>query len=128
MNNIFINSISRVGDGNAENFYFGMSNSGKVRITPPAHTLIKYRVYLKYFYDKKKFTEIQVVSRKANVRCIDCGWKYNFDKTSACPVCESERTYLLSNGSFLGSLFIYASAGLFFIGLLVLTYKTILNQ
>lgn len=128
VNNVFINSNSRDGDGSSEDFNFGMDNPRKIRITPPRQALKSFRVYWEVKKNKPEFVELRSFSQSPNVRCIDCGWKYNFDKSSHCPLCSSEKTYLLSHGSFLGSVFVYVGAGLFFLGFLVLIYKTILAQ
>lgn len=75
--------------------------------------------------DAIKGREVESLSKNANVRCLDCGWKYNFTLTPNCPVCASERTYLLSNGTFLNSIFTIALVFAIFAGVLVLAYKAL---
>ena len=41
--------------------------------------------------------DVMRVSRDPTVRCLGCGWKYEFNSSSLCPVCSSDRSRLLVN-------------------------------
>ena len=124
--NIFITSNSRPGDPagitNKENVE---NDSGRIRITPPGH-LFKTLLIRTKLRKTNKFPElVGALSRDANVRCLECGWKYNFQSTTQCPICTSERTYLLSNGTFLASALTISLVLALFCGVVVLAYRSI---
>jgi DNA-directed RNA polymerase subunit RPC12/RpoP len=50
------------------------------------------RIYL--HLTPRKSEEIMRVSKDPNLRCLECGWKYNLDRISACPICGSDRSRL----------------------------------
>ena len=39
--------------------------------------------------------EIKLASDSPNLRCLNCGWKYNFKFSTTCPLCRSDRSRLL---------------------------------
>jgi predicted Zn-ribbon and HTH transcriptional regulator len=41
-------------------------------------------------------SEIMKVSRDPTVRCLECGWRYEFNLATKCPVCSSDRARLLT--------------------------------
>jgi hypothetical protein len=50
--------------------------------------LLKFRLH----FDNRSGEEILRVSKEPNLRCLDCGWKYNFQLILRCPICRSERS------------------------------------
>jgi hypothetical protein len=50
--------------------------------------LLKLRLH----FDDHLGQEILRVSKDPNLRCLECGWKYNFQLISQCPICRSERS------------------------------------
>ena len=62
-------------------------------ITPRAHRF----TYLKWkLQNQKAFTEeFRAAIADPTLRCLDCGCKYNFQKTITCPRCKSEKSFPL---------------------------------
>jgi hypothetical protein len=99
--NIFITTVSRsAGIQSTRDLGNIQGPSGKIAITPPKHLVSTAR--RKYFpsSDIPSREELKKVSKNPNLRCLQCGWKYNFKEISICPICSSDRSYLLANGSF----------------------------
>jgi hypothetical protein len=124
--NIFILSNSRPGDSVGGHENQSVENeSGRIRITPPAH-LFKTLLIKTKIRKIDNFPEVvTTLSRDANVRCLDCGWKYNFQSSTQCPICNSERTYLLSKGTFFAGALTIALIVITFCGILILAYRSI---
>ena len=124
--NIFVTTNSRPGDGiGSANFKDDGLNSRRIKITPVRHL---YQVLLIRLFRKSSAVpreKLLELSKGANVRCLDCGWKYNLHSITQCPLCTSERTYLLSNGSFLASIATISFIVTAFCGLIVIAYRTI---
>lgn len=96
-----------------------------MRVTPLTHLVATFFVKVKIMKSATTKEVLPESSKRANVRCIECGWKYNFQATSQCPICASDKTYLLSNGSFLASAATISIIVAAFCALIVLAYKTI---
>lgn len=127
--NIFIDTSSRVNDSNGDflDLKSTQSRTKRIRVMPIGHLC---RVFLIKTLVKKTDVpraEFQALSKGANVRCLDCGWKYNFQSTTHCPVCTSDRTYLLSNGTFLASALTISLVVALSCGILMLAYRAITN-
>lgn len=125
--NIFIDPSSRGNrsDGDFLELKKSFRKREKIYITPIRHL---YEVFSIKVLQKKvdiPRAELRTHSKQANVRCIDCGWKYNFHSINQCPVCTSDKTYLLSNGSFLASVATISLIVAAFCGLIVIAYRTI---
>lgn len=125
--NIFIDPSSRPNESNGDFLELKKSSRGreKIYITPILHL---HKVFsIKVLRKNVELTreELRAHSKQANVRCMECGWKYNFHSTTQCPVCASDKTYLLSNGSFLASVATISIIVAAFCGLIVLAYRTI---
>ena len=97
----------------------------RFRMTPARHVVNTFLVRFGRNSAKVSKEEIRAHSKQANVRCLECGWKYNFHSTTQCPICASDRTYLLSNGFFLASVATISIIIAAFSGLIFLAYKTI---
>ena len=125
--NIFIDPSSRTNDSKGDFLELKrtQSRSKRIRVTPVRHL---FRVFSIKALNKNadvNWAEFQALSKGANVRCLDCGWKYNFQSTTQCPICTSERTYLLSNGSFFTSVLTISLVVALLCGILILAYITI---
>lgn len=125
--NIFIDTSSRPNESNGDFLQLkkGSLRSERIYITPIRHL---HKVFSIKVLGKKLALhreDFQIHSKQANVRCIDCGWKYNFHSINQCPVCTSDKTYLLSNGSFLASVATISLIVSAFCGLIVLAYRAI---
>lgn len=125
--NIFIDPSSRLNRSSGDFLQLKNSSSERERIyiTPFRHLLRSFSIKVLNKEVDLPRKELRARSRRANVRCIACGWKYNFHSAAQCPVCASDRTYLLSNGSFLASVVAISITVTVFCGLIVLAYKTI---
>ena len=125
--NILINTSSRPNESKGDFLDLAgkRPRSKRIRITPISHL---YGVFLIRVFRKKSalsHQKFKALSKGANVRCLDCGWKYNFQSTTHCPICTSERTYLLSNGTFLTSALTISLVLTLSCGALVLVYRSI---
>jgi hypothetical protein len=125
--NIFIDPSSRANDSKGDFLELKrtQSRSKRIRVTPVRDL---YRVFSIKELNKNSevhLAEFQALSKGANVRCLDCGWKYNFQSTTQCPICNSERTYLLSNGTFFAGALTIALIVIAFCGILILAYRSI---
>jgi hypothetical protein len=125
--NIFIDASSRPNESKGDflDLAGNRPRSKRIRITPISYL---YGVFLIRAFRKKSalsHENIQVLSKGANVRCLDCGWKYNFQSTTQCPICTSEQTYLLSNGTFLASVLTISFVLTLSCGALALAYNSI---
>ncbi len=126
INNIFVSTNSRPGDPiRANNQADRGVDSSRIRITPPRNLLKNFLIKARIKATPGSREEIMALSRKANVRCLECGWKYNLQFTNQCPICASERTYLLNNGTFFTSALTISAVIAFFCGFLILAYVTI---
>ena len=125
--NIFIDPSSRPNKSSGDFLQLKNSSSERERIyiTPFRHLLRNFsiKVLIKEVDLPRK--ELRAHSRRANVRCIACGWKYNFYSAAQCPVCASDRTYLLSNGSFAAGVATFSLIIALFCGMVILAYQTI---
>lgn len=70
-----------------------------MRITPPSYkgairNFFK-RIYIRI--RKDSFQDLLYKSFDSNLRCLQCGWLYNLDRTSECPICGSDRSRLYKN-------------------------------
>lgn len=108
--NIFSGGNSRPGEGLPGDYKFNMSRNRSLRVIPLNQAIDIFRI--KHLNHRTTDTQISILStsKNANVRCVDCGWKYNFQRVSLCPICFGERTYLLSDGIVLNSLVILVGA------------------
>ena len=124
--NIFVTSNSRPGDPVKANTRKDAEfSSSRMQITTVGNLLRIVLIKLGQRKTEKTRKEIAALSSDANVRCLDCGWKYNFQSTTQCPICTSERTYLLSNGTFLTSALTISLVLTLSCGALVLVYRSI---
>jgi ribosomal protein S27E len=124
--NIFIFSNSRPGDPVKVNGRKDAEfNPGRMKITSVGNFLKVLLIKMGKRKTIKSRKEIAALSSYANVRCLDCGWKYNVNSTTQCPICTSERTYLLSNGTFFASALTIALIVITFCGILILAYRSI---
>lgn len=124
--NIFIFSNSRPGDPvNVNGRKDAEFNPGRMQITTIGNMLKVLLIKTGQRKTTKSRKEIAVLSSYANVRCLDCGWKYNFQSTTQCPICNSERTYLLSKGTFFAGALTIALIVITFCGILILAYRSI---
>ncbi|MFM1974895.1 MAG: hypothetical protein RL524_882 [Actinomycetota bacterium] len=125
--NILINTSSRPNESNGDFLDLKGTQplSKRIRVTPIRHLykVFSIKVLSKNAYVARK--EYQALSKGANVRCLDCGWKYNVNSTTQCPICTSERTYLLSNGTFFTGALTIALIVITFCGLLTFAYISI---
>lgn len=125
--NIFMDPSSRPNQSNGDFLQLTKSSGKKERIyfTPFSHLLQIFSIkFLKNRIERPR-DELRALSRRANVRCIDCGWKYNFLSINQCPVCASDRTYLLNNGSFLAGVATISIVITGFCGFIILAYRAI---
>ena len=66
-----------------------------VLVVPSYKGAVRSTFKLTYFKLKRsQYSEILKVSKEPNLRCLDCGWKYNLDRISYCPSCKSDRSRL----------------------------------
>lgn len=124
--NIFIDPSSRGNrsDGDFLELKKTYRKREKIYITPIRHLQKVFSIKVLRRNVELPREELRSHSKQSNVRCLDCGWKYNFHSTPQCPVCTSDKTYLLSNGSFLASVATISLIVTAFCGLIVLAYKT----
>lgn len=107
--NIFSGGNSRPGEGLPGDYKFNLSRNRSLRVIPLNQAIEIFRI--KHLSYGSADTRISILSgsKKANVCCVECSWKYNFQYFSKCPICFSEKTYLLSDGIVLNSLVILVS-------------------
>jgi hypothetical protein len=124
--NIFISTNSRPGgSGNSGRFIDKDSSKERMRVTPLSHLFLSFLRKIRFKKPANPREELRSHSKGANVRCLDCGWKYNFHSAAQCPVCASDRTYLLSNGSFAAGVATFSLIMAVFCGMVILAYRTI---
>jgi hypothetical protein len=127
--NIFVNTNSRpISGGNSFPNSAQQHDSGKLRVTP-------WKLFWNYFLNRlirSRITipqsELRAVSKDANTRCLNCGWKYNFQHSESCPICQSEKAYLLARGTFLYDLLTIIVVAIAMFSLVLLAYKNVINQ
>ena len=124
--NIFVSTNSRPGASSVSG-RFNNKDSGKerLRITPLSHLFMTLLIKMNFRQSSMPRKVVLVRSKGANVRCLDCGWKYNFLSINQCPVCASDRTYLLHNGSFLAGVATISIVITVFCGFVILAYRAI---
>jgi Zn finger protein HypA/HybF involved in hydrogenase expression len=124
--NIFVSTNSRPGASSVSG-RFNNKDSGKerLRITPLSHLFMTLLIKMNFRQSSMPRKVVLVRSEGANVRCLDCGWKYNFHTTTQCPICSSDKTYLLSNGSFFASVATIVITIAAFSSLIVVAYNAI---
>ena len=125
--NIFIDPSSRPNESSGDFLELKKNSCEKERIffTPYSH--LSQNFSIKFLNKKIEIPreELKALSRRANVRCIDCRWKYNFLSINQCPICASDKTYLLSNGSFLASVATVSLTIAALCSLLIVAYSAI---
>jgi len=126
--NIFVSTNSRP-DQNGSQFQISKvsSSTSRLYITPISHLLkvLKFRLFSRWSEPSRK--AILKFSKKANVRCLDCGWKYDFTKISHCPICSSEKAYLLINGGFFSGFVVVSVMLTIFSLVMIFVYKTLVG-
>ena len=125
--NIFIDPSSRANESKGDflDVKSTQSRSKRIRVTPIRHLNRVFSIKALNKNAGVPRAELQALSKGANVRCLDCGWKYNFQSTTQCPICNSERTYLLSKGTFFAGALTIALIVITFSGILILAYRSI---
>jgi hypothetical protein len=80
-------------------------------ITPRAHRFN----YLKWkLANKKYFTEeFKLDISSPSLRCLDCGCKYNFNKSAVCPKCKSDKSFQLDKEDPWSDPVVHVAIGLF---------------
>lgn len=127
--NVFVSTNSRpISGGNSFSNSAGAREIGKLRIMP-------FKLIWKSFLNRLLPSRIQIPrselllsSKGANTRCLECGWKYNFHRSETCPVCKSDKAYLLARGSILHDLLTMLLVSLSLFLLIFLAYRGIVNQ
>jgi hypothetical protein len=127
--NIFVNTNSRpISRGNSFPNSAQQHDLGKLRITPWKmlwgsflNRIIRSRITIPH-------SELRAVSKDANTKCLNCGWKYNFQRTESCPICHSEKAYLLARGTFLYDFLTISVVAIAMFSLVLLAYKYVINQ
>jgi hypothetical protein len=97
--NAFVSTNSRPDHTNSSDYDFNMGHRTTLHITPLKQVLRNLVIKLTRKGTDIPYKHISDASAHPNVRCLECGWRYDFKKSSGCPICTSERTYLLSNGT-----------------------------
>lgn len=120
--NVFITSISRPGEGSSTSNLNSYKKS-RIYLTPFRHQINILLVKAHVKKTRLPLSEVKSVSKESNVRCLDCGWKYNFNQANNCPNCLSEKTYLLSNGSFFSGFLVSLTSFSVFLILIILGFK-----
>jgi hypothetical protein len=125
--NIFIDTSSRPNESKGDflDLKRSQSRSKRIRVTPIRHLYGVFSIKALNRNANVSWKGIQTLSKDANVRCLDCGWKYNFQSITQCPICTSERTYLLSNGTFLAGIATISLVTTIFCGFVILAYRAI---
>jgi hypothetical protein len=99
--------------------FFGASQYGSSVYHGSIRNIPKF---IKLKFAREPFSEFVINSKEPTARCIDCGWKYNFQKTLTCPSCSSQSTIPLSAEDPLGSPITWIISILVLAGLLRLIY------
>ena len=127
--NIFVNTNSRpISSGNPFANSVEHREPGKLLITPWRQV---WRMSLKKILNSRNSisrAELKLYSKNSNTRCLDCGWKYNFNMSTCCPACQSEKAYLLTRGIFLNDLLSILLVFIAMFSLILLAYKSVINQ
>jgi hypothetical protein len=99
--------------------FFGFGTYGIAVYHGSIRNLPKF-IRLKFATDPS--SDFVINSKKPTARCIDCGWKFNFQKTVACPSCSGQHTIPLSDEDPLGNPITWITFILVLGGLLRLFY------
>ena len=127
--NVFVNTNSRPMSGGKS---FPNSSEehelGNLRLTPWRH--LRNVFFNRIFSSRIPIprSELRLLSKNANTRCLNCGWKYNFHLSPRCPICHSEKAYLLSRGSFLYGIVTYLITASLCLSLIIYAFKLSFNQ
>jgi hypothetical protein len=89
-------------------------------VMSPRHRRFDFLIWKRK--NKDLFTpEMREALAEPNLRCLECGCKYNFAKSTFCPRCKSDKSNLLEDESLFSDPLVLVSIGLLAVPVSILT-------